>query len=93
MHSFWGGPRCQAGQGPNGRFLATGRFEGLTLSQNGRFVGYRPFAEEGRSTSPYSLDSSSTLAPLGHLSTGKGSPALRLPSAGDSWVRRGRAGA
>ena len=73
VHSFWGGPRCQAGQGPNGRF-----------------VGYRPFAEEGCSTSPYSLDSSSTLAPLGHLSIGKGSPALRLSSAGDSWVRRCR---
>ena len=93
MHSFWGGPRCQAGQGPNGRFLATGRFEGLTLSQNGRFVGYRPFAEEGRSTSPYSLDSSSILAPLGHLSKAKGSPTIRLPSAGDGWVRRGGAGA
>ena len=91
MHSSGGGPRCQASVASNGGFLATGRFEGLTLSQNGGFVGYPPFAGEGRSTSAYSLDSSPTLAPLGHLLTVKGSPTLRLSSAGDSWVRRCRA--
>ncbi len=36
-----------------------------------RIPGYPPFAGEGRPTSAHSLDSSSTLAPPGHLSPGK----------------------
>ena len=91
VHASGGGPRCQASGASNGGFLATRRFEGLALSQNGGFVGYPPFAGDGCPTSVQSADSSSTLAQLGYLLTGKGSPAIRLPSAGDSWVRRGRA--
>ena len=71
MHASGAGPRCQASVALNGGFLATRRFEGLTLSQNGGFVGYPPFAGEGRPTSAHSLDSSSTLAPPGELSPGK----------------------
>ena len=91
VHASGAGPRCQASVASNGGFLATRRLEGLTLSQNGGFVGYPPFAGDGCPTSVQSADSSSTLAPLGYLLTGKGSPALRPPSAGAGWVRRGRA--